>query len=125
MDNGTGEAKARREAAKHTGVEGSYEKKKRSGLTGCLIIAISLIVLIAVLGSCTGVFYGDEQDEEVTEDQGLLPKGADLDTSQLMFDSYTEITLETTKATLKVAFVVLIKLCHINHFFALVSEVYR
>lgn len=106
MDNGTGEAKARREAAKHTGVEGSYERKKRSGLTGCLIIAISLVVLMVILGSCTGMFYGDEQDESITEDQGLLPDEVDTHNPQSMSESYGEIIFEMTEATFEVASVI-------------------
>ncbi|MFC3418400.1 hypothetical protein ACFOLA_02610 [Salinicoccus hispanicus] len=105
MDNETGEAKARREAAKQTGVEGSYEKKKRSGLTGCLIIAISLVVLMVILGSCTGVFYGDEQDENITEDQGSTMDDNGTGLLQLASErnSYSYLTLEMPEATFKVA----------------------
>ncbi|TVT29716.1 hypothetical protein FO441_05400 [Salinicoccus cyprini] len=107
MDNGTEEAKAKREAGKHTGMEGRYESRKKSGLVGCLIIVLSLVVLMVILGSCTGIFYGDEQDERITEDQGSIMYEDEAIILQIASDQEAEeyFTLESTKATFKVAFV--------------------
>ncbi|MCC4721995.1 hypothetical protein [Salinicoccus sp. RF5] len=62
-------AEALREERRSEGAEQQYETNKKIGISGCLVLTVTFLALLIILGSCTGLFFGDEQDEEITEDE--------------------------------------------------------
>ncbi|WP_342387206.1 hypothetical protein [Salinicoccus bachuensis] len=88
---------------RQSGEEGRYEANKRTGINGCLILTVAFIAILVFLGSCTGLFFGDEQDEEITEDQapGTENEEVDDDSSHITPGQEIERLFEihTAKAT--------------------------
>ena len=93
----------KKRAKRQSGEEGRYEANKRTGINGCLLLTVAIIALIVYLGSCTGLFFGDEQDEEITEDQAPGSKDEEVedDSSRMTPDREIERLFEihTAKAT--------------------------